>query len=148
MNKASFSVLRCASCGKIIKAEKIPPNSSFLWDCDSCGSVNAFFVGEKIIDAENLEKVFDAQIKRCKDVLVVKSKEYATQDCLHNFKIAAALEGMTIKQALAGMMAKHTVSVYDMCVDNQTHPVEKWDEKITDHINYLILLRAIVESES
>jgi hypothetical protein len=55
------------------------------------------------------------------------------------------LKGETPEQALAGMMAKHTVSIYDMCCDGLSHPIEMWDEKITDHINYLILLKTLVE---
>lgn len=45
-------------------------------------------------------------------------------------------------------MAKHTVSIYDMARSEETFPLEKWDEKITDHINYLILLRAVVVEEN
>lgn len=41
-------------------------------------------------------------------------------------------------------MAKHTVSVYDMAESGQLYPIELWQEKITDHINYLFLLNAIV----
>ena len=44
------------------------------------------------------------------------------------------------------MLAKHIVSLYDMCyADNETFDVAVWDEKITDGLNYLFLLRAIVE---
>jgi len=43
------------------------------------------------------------------------------------------------------MMAKHTVSIYDMCGSGEIYDIAKWDEKITDHINYLLLLRALVE---
>ena len=45
------------------------------------------------------------------------------------------------------MMAKHTVSVYDMCNIGDNYPLELWSEKITDSINYLILLRALVEEK-
>lgn len=51
------------------------------------------------------------------------------------------------KEALAGMMAKHTISVYDMCRSGKDYPIELWNEKITDHINYLLLLKAIVEED-
>lgn len=44
-------------------------------------------------------------------------------------------------------MAKHTVSIYDMSRANEAFPLELWDEKITDHINYLILLRALLVEE-
>ena len=56
------------------------------------------------------------------------------------------IQGCTMKQALAGMMAKHTISIYDMCQGGEyTHA--KWIEKITDNINYLILLRAMIEED-
>ena len=94
--------------------------------------------------ATEFERIFDEQVERSRMVLVNKASEYATEDRLHNFKVAAALEGKTQEQALAGMMAKHTVSVYDMAESGLAYPIELWQEKITDHINYLFLLNAIV----
>ena len=94
--------------------------------------------------ATEFERIFEEQVERSRIVLVNKASEYATEDRLHNFKVAAALEGKTPEQALAGMMAKHTVSVYDMAESGQAYPMELWQEKITDHINYLFLLNAIV----
>lgn len=92
--------------------------------------------------ADRFEGVLDAQIKRVRDVLVVKATEYATEDRLANFRKAADLLGIGMPQALAGMMVKHTVSIYDMVGTGKPYSMEMWDEKITDHINYLILLRA------
>ena len=94
--------------------------------------------------ATEFERIFEEQVERSRIVLVNKASEYATEDRLHNFRVAAALEGKTPEQALAGMMAKHTVSVYDMAESGQPYPIELWQEKITDHINYLFLLNAIV----
>lgn len=94
--------------------------------------------------ATEFERIFEDQVERSRMVLVNKASEYAPEDRLHNFKVAAALEGKTPEQALAGMMAKHTVSVYDMAESGQPYPIELWQEKITDHINYLFLLNAIV----
>ena len=94
--------------------------------------------------ATEFERIFEEQVDRSRMVLVNKACEYATEDRLHNFKVAAALEGKTPEQALAGMMAKHTVSVYDMAESGLAYPIELWQEKITDHINYLFLLNAIV----
>ena len=85
------------------------------------------------------------QVKTCLDLLDVKGEEYDTDsnDRLHAFKIAAELQHITPKQALAGMLAKHTVSIYDMCAEGE-HPLEKWTEKISDSINYLLLLKGMV----
>lgn len=91
---------------------------------------------------DQFNDVLDAQITRVQDVLVVKAAEYATEDRLANFKKAANLRGCGIPQAIGGMMVKHTVSVYDMIESGKPYSMEMWDEKITDHINYLILLRA------
>ena len=100
------------------------------------------------MNSEWFEKVIKEQIKTCEDVLIGKAKEYATDDDrLHNFKNAAGMMSCDPKEALAGMMAKHTISVYDMCRSGKDYPIELWNEKITDHINYLLLLKAIVEEE-
>lgn len=97
---------------------------------------------------EQFKKVLDAQIQDCRDILGVKAQEYSTDaDKLHNFKKAAHMQGVTQRQALAGMMAKHTVSIYDLCDKPEVVSVDIWREKITDHMNYLILLMAIVTEE-
>lgn len=87
------------------------------------------------------------QIETCVRILEGKAKEYATEDRLHNFKVAAELLGCTPEQALAGMMAKHTVSIYDMCRGDGDLRMDVWEEKITDSINYLLLLKAILVEE-
>lgn len=98
---------------------------------------------------DDFNHVVDKQIKVCREVLVGKAKEYSTDgDKLHNFKVAADIQGCTVRQAVAGMMVKHTVSVYDMCASDKTFDEALWDEKITDHLNYLLLLKAAVVEES
>lgn len=98
------------------------------------------------MNTERFNDILDAQIKRVQDVLVVKAAEYATEDRLANFKKAAHLRNQSVIQAIAGMMVKHTVSIYDMIDSETSFPMaftmDQWDEKLTDHINYLILLRA------
>ena len=99
------------------------------------------------MNTEQFNSIVADTLSKCQDTLCKKAKEYATADRLHNFNIAAGLENTTPIGALAGMMAKHTVSVYDMCrgdTDGFSYPQELWDEKIIDNINYLILLRAAV----
>jgi hypothetical protein len=96
------------------------------------------------MDTPAFNAIVEEQLQRCIDVLVIKGAEYATEDRLHNFKVAATIQDVDILEAVAGMMAKHTVSVYDMCGSTEPFTLEQWDEKITDHINYLILLRAAV----
>lgn len=92
--------------------------------------------------SEQFEGILDSQIKRVRDVLVAKRAEYANQDVLANFKKSAHMRNCGLPQAVSGMMVKHTTSIYDMIESGKPYPIEVWDEKITDHINYLILLQA------
>lgn len=100
------------------------------------------------MDRHQFEQVIHKQFEDCKSVLVQKGREYADEhDMLRNFKIAAGLQGSTPRQALGGMLAKHTVSIYDLINDVQCAPEHIWQEKITDAINYLVLLKGLSVEE-
>ena len=77
------------------------------------------------------------------DRLARKQKEYATEDRLHNFKVAAAFQQCTVPQALFGFLTKHLVSLSDMIRSGESYSDDIWDEKIGDSINYLFLLSLI-----
>ena len=99
------------------------------------------------MNTEQFERVIDEQLNACVSTLSVKAKEYATSDRLHNFKVAGELQDCTPIRALGGMMAKHTVSVYDLIKEHDegsTVELAMWNEKIGDSINYLLLLKALV----
>ncbi len=84
----------------------------------------------------------------CAAILQQKTKEYTGDDTdrLGAFKAAAALQHTTPARALAGMLAKHIVSLYDMCfADHVSYDMDTWNEKITDSLNYLFLLKAVVK---
>lgn len=84
------------------------------------------------ITQNEVNKVFDEQVALCARILQQKTKEYTGDDTdrLGAFKAAAALQHCTPEQALAGMLAKHIVSLYDMCFDDGTHyDISTWDEK-------------------
>ena len=100
---------------------------------------------------EYFNKIVEDQLEFCKSLLITKGIEYGENknniDRLHAFKAAAAVQNITPKEALIGMMAKHTISIYDMCKSTEVFPMKKWKEKITDHINYLLLLNALIIEE-
>ena len=79
--------------------------------------------------------------------LLEKNSGYSNADPLHNFRQAAKLKGETTLKAIGGMMAKHTVSIYDLInkASEEYVPEEVWFEKIQDHMNYLLFLWAAVE---
>jgi hypothetical protein len=100
------------------------------------------------MDKGNFKRLFDDTCKKLDELLFKKQKEYATEeDVLHNFKNAGTMQGISQVAALSGMMAKHTISIYDMIrsrENGKNFGLDKWDEKILDHINYLIILRAML----
>lgn len=104
------------------------------------------------MNTETFNKVIREQIERCENTLCKKADEYAANDDrLHNFKVAATIQNCLPTTALGGMMAKHTVSVYDMIrglEEGKSYPLEMWDEKIGDSINYLLLLAAAVREKA
>ena len=96
----------------------------------------------------DFNKIVDDQVERCLTVLEEKGKEYSlSDDRLDHFKDAAAEQDTTPKQALWGMASKHFASLSGMCKNGQSD-MDRWLEKITDSINYLLLLRAVVEEEA
>ena len=99
------------------------------------------------MNTELFEEVFDEQVAACRHTLVEKAKEYATEDRLHNFKVAAMLQSTTPRDALCGMLSKHIVSVFDLARADNFASMDVWDEKIGDAINYLFLLKAVVIEE-
>ena len=97
----------------------------------------------------DVEKVFEELFERCRNTLLKKGMEYAPNiDRLQNFRCAAQMQRSSLAEVCGGFMAKHTISVYDMINDtNRSYSLDEWDEKIVDHMNYLILLRAILTEE-
>ena len=100
-------------------------------------------------------KVVKEQLLVCEHLLTGKGHEYAPNavdesniDRLAHFKKAAAIIDGTPKEALLGMLTKHLVSISDMCTDGRSYSLDRWTEKITDSINYLLLLKALVEEEA
>ncbi len=93
-------------------------------------------------------KIVEEQLQYCQSLLCKKGEEYDSDsnDRFHAFKVAAGLQGITPRQALAGMMAKHTISIYDL-IRQEGSNLTIWEEKITDHINYLLLLKGLLMDE-
>jgi hypothetical protein len=81
---------------------------------------------------EEFAGILEKQLARVSAILGVKTEEYATEDQLHNIRMSAILQGCSLPEAVAGMMVKHTVSIFTMVKDGKPHPEAKWDEKITD----------------
>lgn len=97
------------------------------------------------MNAQRFEEILAKRQSAIEATLAHKSKEYGLGDRLHNFKVAAAMQGTTPENALLGMLAKHLVSVVDLCQGRLTNTEQMANEKIGDAINYLILLEAVLD---
>lgn len=102
------------------------------------------------MDNKTFQTLAHRRFEECKKVLAAKNAEYSRGgDKLHNFKRASAIVGSGRhryypEDALEGMWLKHLVSILDMIDDVPNLPTIKLlDSKITDAINYLVLLEAL-----
>lgn len=110
---------------------------------------------------ELFNKVIEAAVDRSLAMMAKKNDEYSgsadydlkakvDDDRLRGCKSVADIQGVNIFRAIGGLMAKHTSSVYDLIRDTESGEVADmsvWQEKITDHINYLLLLEAAVRDQ-
>lgn len=99
---------------------------------------------------EDFNELVEGRLGFCSRTLQIKAGEYAaSDDRLHNFKLAADLQSIEPETALLGMWAKHIVSIVDIVSEIEHAGVlpkpGKLSEKITDVINYALLLEALIE---
>ena len=102
--------------------------------------------------SERFDNLTEETFNKVITTLGVKKNEYTPKlDRLANFKSAAKLQNETPIEALGGMLAKHVISVYDYIsrsAEGEYISIDSWDEKIIDVINYMILLRGLVEEHN
>ena len=100
------------------------------------------------METKDFDKVVERRIELIRKVLTAKADEYARGDRLSNFKQAAELTNERPIEVLAGLMVKHEVAFHNFVNDwgkrNMLQSYERWDEKIGDIINYMILADALV----
>lgn len=102
------------------------------------------------MNSVELNKIVQNRLHVCQSVLIRKGAEYSKDDDrLSNFHRAGYLQMVEPETALIGMLSKHVVSIYDMVDDiefEEEVPLRgRVKEKITDAINYLLLLEALIE---
>ena len=68
---------------------------------------------------EQFEEVINNRIETCKSVLCSKAEEYATDDRLHNFKVAGELQKCTAVKAL-GLSLIHI----QMCIRDRDSGID------------------------
>lgn len=98
------------------------------------------------MNSEKFNEVVNEQIEIVKATLIKKQGEYnLDSDRLGFFKHNAGFLDRTPEQALWAMSSKHFISLTDMINSGKSFDEALWNEKITDAINYLILLKGLVK---
>jgi gp063 len=97
---------------------------------------------------EEYNKSIEAQLKRVKETLIKKNKEYSTDNSpLHNFHQSAKILRVSPKECALAFMVKHLTSIIYMTQSDIDYPMELWREKLGDAKNYMILIECLVEEE-
>ncbi len=98
---------------------------------------------------DDFEFLVGFRFEKCKETLLKKAKEYATEDeRLANFKRGASLLNTTPAKIAMGYGLKHLISVIDMVEGRLPITEELIDEKFGDALNYLVLLEACLKDQS
>lgn len=98
---------------------------------------------------DKFNEVVKAELNHIEEVLIKKQAEYNLDvDRLSVFKHAAGLSKETPEQALYGFMLKHLISQADMISTGEKYTKALWLEKVTDIINYNLLLLALLEDDN
>lgn len=103
------------------------------------------------MDTQKFEHLVEKQLDRCKEVLCSKNAEYAYQnDRLSNFRQPSSLMNMHPAEVAFCYDSKHLASiqkiVHEMS-EGKLPTKELWLEKITDYLNYGLLMHACVMEE-
>jgi|GEM_PF-1541198 hypothetical protein len=97
---------------------------------------------------DDFEFLVHFRFEKCKETLLKKAREYATEDeRLANFKRGASLLNTSSAKIAMGYGLKHLISVIDMVEGRLPATEEMFDEKFGDALNYLVLLEACLKDQ-
>ena len=100
------------------------------------------------MNPEVFNQLIEEQLNRCKKLLTVKNDEYAQKtDRLSNFRQPSSLLGMCPAEVAFCYDTKHIASIQKIVheISEGKFPTkELWEEKITDYLNYGLLMNACV----
>ena len=97
------------------------------------------------MEAKEFNEIVKNLHKSCQSTLSNRAKIYANSDRFRNFKNVARIKNTNKYDALLGMFLKHVEAwIQFMEKDVKETPMEQWEEKITDMINYFTLCLGMV----
>lgn len=100
------------------------------------------------MDSQKFNQLIEQQLSYCKELLSSKNDEYAKKtDRLSNFRQPSSLLGMCPAEVAFCYDTKHIASIQKIVHEisqGKLPTKELWREKITDYINYGLLMNACV----
>lgn len=155
--KQCENCVNCSSCENCKGCENNCFGCKYCNDCSSCvycynknnlHDVSGDDKNNNYMTSKEFKEVVDEQLEYCKNLLFKKNEEYVTtDDVFENFRTGANMLGTDVKNTLLGYLTKHLVSIVSMIKDDKQYDIDKWNEKIGDSINYLLLLKGMVVEE-
>lgn len=105
---------------------------------------------DKVMTQEEYEVFVKKQVDYCLDLLFNRNAMYNNPeqqvDRMRNFRSTAYLLHTDPITAAGSMASKHIAHLYDLISDGQDHPEDVWREPISDCINYLLIISALMQS--
>jgi hypothetical protein len=110
--------------------------------------VAPFLLKEIEMEQKKFDAVVNSRFEYCKEILGVKGSVYASKkNRLKNFYDGASLNECTPKQYAFMLMTKHLVALKDYIREDRKMEEDFIDEKVSDIINYAVLIEALNEEE-
>lgn len=98
---------------------------------------------------QDFNQIVTKMLDHARDTLVKKQAEYNLSDNrFDSFIHGAGITGWTPEQVLLGYWTKHLASIIEIINSKAQFSEELVDEKIGDAINYLLLLRGLLEDQN
>ena len=96
------------------------------------------------VTGEEFERYFEARVQKCRETLIQKAKEYASDsDKMRNFNVVGRMLNIPPEQVAFHFMMKHFESLYEIIFNEREVSEQMWDEKVGDLLNYWFLIDAM-----
>lgn len=104
----------------------------------------------EVMTQEEYEVFVKKQVDHCVSVLFERNAMYNNPeqevDRMRNFRSTAYLLHTDPITAAGSMASKHIARLYDLIADGNEYAEEVWRKAITDCINYLLIISALIQS--
>jgi hypothetical protein len=98
------------------------------------------------MNRNELNKIFEETVQECRDILFSKNMEYSkNENSLENFDSGAKIAEISVLKVWYIYFHKHLNSLETYIREGEVFSNESIEGRIYDIINYLIILRALID---